>query len=147
MTLETTLCTSPILSLLFNRVCSYYNDVWVFHLDELRWESVGDPRAQAPSKRGGCRALVHGDHLYVYGGYSKIRDEEDKEIEHGRIVDDMWRLSLSNYKVVCNPGCNVLSVCQVGKGEEEWNCPWLAFWIQHVHASASSHLLWRCNRQ
>ena len=77
----------------------YYNDVWVFHLDELYWEPVADDSSQKPAKRGGCRAVVHDHYVYIYGGYSKFRDEEDKDIEHGKTVDDMWRLNLHDYKV------------------------------------------------
>lgn len=30
---------------------SYYNDLWMLDLEELRWESVGDAKAHRPSKR------------------------------------------------------------------------------------------------
>lgn len=32
--------------------------------------------------------------LYLYGGYSKAKDEEDPDLEHGRVCDDMWALDL-----------------------------------------------------
>ena len=43
--------------------------------------------------------VLYGDDLYVYGGYSKFRDEEDKDIEHGATVADLWKLHLKDYKV------------------------------------------------
>lgn len=53
----------------------YYNDLWVFDLAEMRWECLGPPEHAGvnwPSPRGGCQLAVHGDLLYVIGGYSLL---------------------------------------------------------------------------
>lgn len=81
------------------RDVKYYNDLWVFDLEELKWTSVGDPTGQRPSPRSGCQVAVHGDSLFLYGGYSKARDETDPDLEHGRVCEDMWVLDLNTYTV------------------------------------------------
>mmetsp|Transcript_4365 Transcript_4365/g.11848 ORF Transcript_4365/g.11848 Transcript_4365/m.11848 type:complete len:564 (-) Transcript_4365:268-1959(-) len=78
----------------------YYNDLWELDLGELKWRPVGaapGTGALWPSARSGCQLALHGDTLFVYGGYSKSRDEDDPELEHGKVVDDMWALNLTNY--------------------------------------------------
>ncbi|GMH39779.1 hypothetical protein BSKO_07677 [Bryopsis sp. KO-2023] len=76
----------------------YYNDVWVFDLSSLQWSSVGKADGFAPSPRGGSRVTVFEDRFYVYGGYSKVADDEDGDLEHGKVQDDMWILDLKTYK-------------------------------------------------
>lgn len=49
--------------------------------------------------------VVFEDVLYMYGGYSKYKDDEDAEVEHGVVHDDMWALDLKTHKV----GVNTLS--------------------------------------
>ena len=79
--------------------CRYYNDLWEFDVDELKWSSAGDGTAQRPAPRGGCQMVVHGDTLFLYGGYSKRADEDDPDIERGRAFDDMWTLDLTSHTV------------------------------------------------
>lgn len=52
----------------------YYNELWVLHLDELKWSVPALPAGgQAwPSARSGCQVSVSADTLFVYGGYSKV---------------------------------------------------------------------------
>ena len=52
----------------------YYNELWVLHLDELKWSVPALPAGgQAwPSARSGCQVSVNGDTMFVYGGYSKV---------------------------------------------------------------------------
>ena len=57
----------------------YYNDVWSFDLAELKWTPLG-PKAghAAPEPRGGCQLALHGDTLFIFGGYSVKKVEQDK---------------------------------------------------------------------
>ena len=54
----------------------YNNELWVLNLDELKWSVPALPTGgQAwPSARSGCQVSVHGDTMFVYGGYSKVMD-------------------------------------------------------------------------
>jgi hypothetical protein len=42
---------------------------------------------------------VCGDTLFVHGGYSKVGDADDDELEHGAAHDDTWALDLGTYTV------------------------------------------------
>jgi hypothetical protein len=57
------------------RDMKYYNDVWSLDVGEVRWASHGRMEGGAlwPSPRSGCQLALHGDLLFVYGGYSKVR--------------------------------------------------------------------------
>ncbi|KFM23343.1 Kelch domain-containing protein 4 [Auxenochlorella protothecoides] len=87
----------------------YYNDLWAFHLTDLQWECLG-PTTQTgsswPSPRGGCQLAVHGELLFVFGGYSvlpppdkdpaakaakrKSAGDDDDEGGKGVVHDDVW---------------------------------------------------------
>ncbi|KAL4853408.1 Kelch domain-containing protein 4 [Chlorella vulgaris] len=56
----------------------YFNDVWSYDTEELRWMLLG-PKAghTAPSPRGGCQLALTGDQLYIFGGYSVKKAEPD----------------------------------------------------------------------
>ncbi|GAX74960.1 hypothetical protein CEUSTIGMA_g2406.t1 [Chlamydomonas eustigma] len=77
----------------------YYNDLWVLTLDDSKWSVPALPQGgQAwPSPRSGCQLAVNGDLMFLYGGYSKVPDDEDKELEHGKVCDDMWVLDLTKF--------------------------------------------------
>ena len=46
----------------------YFNDVWQFDLEELRWTPLGPkPGQSAPAPRGGCQLALDGHKLYVFG--------------------------------------------------------------------------------
>ena len=78
------------------KAVQYYNELWILNLDEMKWIChLPDPGQLWPSSRSGCGIAIHGDSLFVYGGYSKTADDSDKEIEHGKACDDMWILSLT----------------------------------------------------
>jgi hypothetical protein len=54
----------------------YYNDLWEFSLEELKWTPLGPkPGHAAPSPRGGCQLAVAGDVMYLFGGYSVLKAE------------------------------------------------------------------------
>jgi len=78
--------------------CKYHNDLWVFDIDSLKWTSVGKPLAACPSPRSGCQLAVHGDLMFLHGGYSKARDDDDPEMEHGAAHDDTWVLDLESFE-------------------------------------------------
>jgi hypothetical protein len=78
----------------------YYNDLWAFDIGELKWAPLGGPPGgQAPSPRSACQLALHGDVLFLYGGYSKAADEAAADIEHGTAHEDMWALDLRTYAV------------------------------------------------
>lgn len=98
----------------------YYNDLWSFDLEELKWEPLGpSPGVPAPAPRGGCQLALHPDSntMFMIGGYSVKKaavvaggylpakpagkkkggsDEEDDS--KGIIHDDIWALDLKTYK-------------------------------------------------
>ncbi|PNW78421.1 hypothetical protein CHLRE_09g398200v5 [Chlamydomonas reinhardtii] len=75
------------------REVKYYNDLWELNLESMKWTSLG-PAAGAtalwPSPRSGCGMAVVGDTLWVFGGYSKAKDDEDPDLEHGKTMEDIW---------------------------------------------------------
>ncbi|KAG2483359.1 hypothetical protein HYH03_017759 [Edaphochlamys debaryana] len=91
------------------REVKYYNDLWELSLETLKWTSLGGggggggapaapgPGGPWPSPRSGCGVAVVGDTLWVFGGYSKAKDDEDPELEHGKAMDDVWACNLTSY--------------------------------------------------
>ncbi|KXZ49944.1 hypothetical protein GPECTOR_18g102 [Gonium pectorale] len=84
------------------REVKYYNDLWELNLETMKWTSLGaGPAGNAgagapwPSPRSGCGLAVVGDALWVFGGYSKAKDEEDEDLEHGKTMDDVWVCNLT----------------------------------------------------
>ena len=99
----------------------YYNDLWSFDLEELKWEALGPaPGAPAPTPRGGCQLALHQDSntMFMIGGYSEKRDapaaggylsgkgagggkkkggSDDEDDGKGIIHDDIWALDLKGY--------------------------------------------------
>lgn len=60
-----------------HRPSRYYNDLWELDVAELKWRSLGPPPGATsgtswPSPRSGFQLALHGDTLFVYGGYSKV---------------------------------------------------------------------------
>ncbi|KAL4541299.1 hypothetical protein Ndes2437B_g05679 [Nannochloris sp. 'desiccata'] len=98
----------------------YYNDLWSFDLEELKWKSLGPtPGQAAPPPRGGCQLALHPESntVFMVGGFS-IRKNENSDIQStggkfkkkggmsdsddedggkGIIHDDVWALDLKNY--------------------------------------------------
>jgi hypothetical protein len=96
----------------------YYNDLWSFDLEELKWESLGPtPGQAAPPPRGGCQLALHPESntVFIIGGFSvrknesdagrtlggkskkKGQDSDDEDDGKGIIHDDIWALDLKNY--------------------------------------------------
>ena len=75
----------------------YFNDTWIYDLDELKWASVGRPGGNTPSARGGCQLAVHGARLFLYGGHTVVADTRDGS-ERDVVHDDLWRLDLGSFQ-------------------------------------------------
>ncbi|KAK9845440.1 hypothetical protein WJX81_006475 [Elliptochloris bilobata] len=79
------------------KACQYFNDLWEYDIEELRWRSVPPGSAARPSPRGGSQVAVAGDTLFLYGGHSVEVDPADKS-ETETVHDDMWALDLLTYQ-------------------------------------------------
>ena len=73
----------------------YYRDLWVLDPKALEWRTVGDMQAKWPKARSGYQWVVHENTLVMHGGYAKVVDDEDKEMEHGDAMDDTWCVCVS----------------------------------------------------
>ncbi len=53
--------------------------MWCFDLEELKWTPLGPkPGHAAPAPRGGCQLALNGDQLFIVGGFSVKKEEQDK---------------------------------------------------------------------
>ena len=73
----------------------YYNDVWEFDVDELKWTLL-EIKGSCPEPRGGCQLALHGDVLFVFGGHSMVWE---KAGETDEVFDDIWALHLESLQV------------------------------------------------
>jgi hypothetical protein len=96
------------------RETRYFNDLWAFGLEDLKWAPLGPrPGSPAPAPRGGCQLALHpeGGSLYMIGGFSVRKALPDPapapaggakraraEADEGKAVvhDDVWRLDLAS---------------------------------------------------
>ena len=60
--------------------CRYFNDLWQFDIESLKWEQISRPGA-VPAPRGGCQMVVAGDVLYLFGGHSVAVEADRSETE------------------------------------------------------------------
>lgn len=64
-------------------------ELWLFDVESYKWQRVDfkdfDPQ---PPARSGCQLVVHGDQVFMYGGYAR-----DKNAAAGNVFDDLWALS------------------------------------------------------
>lgn len=99
----------------------YFNDLWLYDIERACWERAEFPAgALLPDPRSGCQIAVHGDTLYVFGGFARSRPPEiqrqlqaqraqrgrrnfeeeflleamAEEQESGVYYSDVWRVSL-----------------------------------------------------
>ena len=55
----------------------YFNDLWLYDVERACWERAEFPAgALLPDPRSGCQIAVHGDTLYVFGGFARSRPPE-----------------------------------------------------------------------
>lgn len=56
----------------------YYNDLWAYCLEDMRWAPLGPrPGQTAPAPRGGCQLALHGDSMFVFGGAATRKTERE----------------------------------------------------------------------
>lgn len=75
------------------REVRYYNDMYVFDLDQYKWQEVRpSPGAMWPTPRSGFQFFVHQDEVLLYGGYFKEVQSDKSTSERGVVHADMWSL-------------------------------------------------------
>ncbi|MED6108572.1 hypothetical protein PIB30_025395 [Stylosanthes scabra] len=75
------------------REVRYYNDLFVFDLDQFKWQEIKPkPGAMWPSGRSGFQLFVYQDDIFLYGGYSKEVSSDKNGSEKGIVHSDMWSL-------------------------------------------------------
>lgn len=73
------------------------SDVAAFHPDVKTWRRVPD----MPEPRSSHRAAVHGDRLYVFGGWSLHGGEDGVWLDHGLVMD--LKNEAAGWKTVTQP--------------------------------------------
>ena len=64
---------------MITRFSQYFDDLWVFDTTSYAWTKVQTmENTPKPSPRSGFCMFVHGDTLFVYGGYCKIFNKGEK---------------------------------------------------------------------
>ncbi|GAU24259.1 hypothetical protein TSUD_48470 [Trifolium subterraneum] len=75
------------------REVRYYNDLFVFDLDQFKWQEIKPkPGAMWPTGRSGFQLFVYQDDIFLYGGYSKEVSSDKSASEKGIVHSDMWSL-------------------------------------------------------
>ncbi|XP_054821111.1 uncharacterized protein LOC129320008 isoform X1 [Prosopis cineraria] len=75
------------------REVRYYNDLFVFDLDQFKWQEIKPkPGAMWPSGRSGFQLFAYQDEIFLYGGYSKEVSSDKSISEKGIVHSDMWSL-------------------------------------------------------
>ncbi|KAI4326758.1 hypothetical protein MLD38_032037 [Melastoma candidum] len=75
------------------REVRYYNDLYVFDLDQYKWQEIKPkPGAMWPSARSGFQLFVYLDEIFLYGGYFKEVSADKEGSEKGIIHSDFWSL-------------------------------------------------------
>lgn len=76
------------------REVRYYNDLFVFDLDQFKWQEIKPkPGAMWPTGRSGFQLFVYQDDIFLYGGYSKeVSSDKNNNSEKGIVHSDMWSL-------------------------------------------------------
>ncbi|KAM3751901.1 hypothetical protein ACB098_04G146700 [Castanea mollissima] len=75
------------------REVRYYNDLYVFDLDQYKWQEVKpSPGSMWPSARSGFQFFVNQDEIFLYGGYYKEVSSDKSSSEKGIVHSDMWSL-------------------------------------------------------
>ena len=52
----------------------HYRDLWHLDLEDNEWEKV-DAKGRGPTARSGHRMQVHGDRIFLFGGFSDFVKE------------------------------------------------------------------------
>lgn len=82
------------------REVRYYNDLFVFDLDQYKWQEIKPtPGCMWPSPRSGFQLFVYQDEIFLYGGYSKeVSSDKNNQSEKGIVHADMWSLDPRNWE-------------------------------------------------
>uniref|UniRef100_A0A7N0RII9 DUF4110 domain-containing protein n=1 Tax=Kalanchoe fedtschenkoi TaxID=63787 RepID=A0A7N0RII9_KALFE len=82
------------------REVRYYNDLYVFDLDQYKWQEIKPtPGCMWPSPRSGFQLFVYQDEIFLYGGYSKeVSSDKNNQSEKGIVHTDMWSLDPRNWE-------------------------------------------------
>ena len=86
------------------RETKWYNDLYLFNLQDLTWKKVSyPPTAPTPAPRSGCQMAVGAEVVFIHGGYSKIKPSvttkggtHQSNKAEGYVHDDTWCLQLKN---------------------------------------------------
>lgn len=73
--------------------------MWKFDFEVHEWEDISDTRNLWPSGRSGFRMVVIENQIYIHGGYCKMKNKDDAEMEHGKVLDDTWIYYIREEKV------------------------------------------------
>ncbi|KAL9273214.1 Kelch domain-containing protein, partial [Drosera capensis] len=75
------------------REVRYFNDLYVFDLDQFKWQEIKPHLAcMWPSPRSGFQLFVNQDEIFLYGGYSKEVSADKSSSEKGIVHSDIWSL-------------------------------------------------------
>uniref|UniRef100_A0A7N2LEZ8 Uncharacterized protein n=1 Tax=Quercus lobata TaxID=97700 RepID=A0A7N2LEZ8_QUELO len=81
------------------REVRYYNDLYVFGLDQYKWQEVKpSPGSMWPSARSCFQFFVNQDEIFLYGGYSKEVSSDKSSSEKGIVHSDMWSLDPTTWE-------------------------------------------------
>ncbi|CAM8924010.1 unnamed protein product [Rhodiola kirilowii] len=82
------------------REVRYYNDLFVFDLDQYKWQEIKPtPGCMWPSPRSGFQLFVYQEEIFLYGGYSKeVSSDKNNQSEKGIVHADMWSLDPRNWE-------------------------------------------------
>ncbi|KAL3015602.1 hypothetical protein AAZX31_06G165500 [Glycine max] len=81
------------------REVRYYNDLFVFDLDQFKWQEIKPkPAAMWPTARSGFQLFVYQDDIFLYGGYSKEVSSDKSNSEKGIVHSDMWSLDPKSWE-------------------------------------------------
>ena len=76
----------------------YFNDIYIFNTKSLHWDKIDSSRYETlPSPRSGVQMVLcpNSDKIFIYGGYSKIKDNSKNSI--GKTHTDSWLLDMKPY--------------------------------------------------
>ncbi|EMG46134.1 KEL3 Kelch repeat-containing protein 3 [Candida maltosa Xu316] len=74
---------------------TYMNDVWLFDINEFKWQQVEFPANHpVPDARSGHSLLPCADGAVVYGGYTKVKAR--KGLQKGKVLSDCWILKMKS---------------------------------------------------
>eukprot|EP00741_Cyanophora_paradoxa_P017793 tig00021017_g17185.t1 len=81
------------------RDIKYYNDLFLFDLEELRWQKVEEKGGMPwPTPRSGFQMVSNENGVYVFGGYCKQVTDAKGEQAKGIVNTDIWFFNPANLR-------------------------------------------------